>query len=175
MTEQKKRLPWRCKSPKQAKDKAEIYNSREWKQLRAAKLKQTPYCEKCRADGLAAGVKPYGYVQAAHCVHHIMPIETATTKEEMKRLALDCGLNGLMSLCDECHHKIHEEMKSFSKESVKARADARQERWADNIVNKFINSKTEDNEELQHQNVGGLPPQGERPTGEVCGCDTTTD
>ena len=89
MSEQKKRLPWRCKSPKQAKDKAEIYNSREWKQLRAAKLKQTPYCEKCRSDGLAAGVKPFGYVRAAHCVHHIVPIETATTTEEMRRLALD--------------------------------------------------------------------------------------
>lgn len=136
MSEQKKRLPWRCKSPKQAKDKAEIYNSREWKQLRAAKLSQTPYCEKCRSDGLAAGVKPFGYVRAAHCVHHITPIETATTKEEMKQLAYNPA--NLMALCDECHHKIHDEMKSFSKESVNARAEARQARWADNIVNRFI-------------------------------------
>ena len=136
MSEQKKRLPWRCKSPRQAKDKAEIYNSREWKQLRAAKLKQTPYCEKCRADGLAAGVKPYGYVRSSHCVHHITPIETATTKEEMKRLAYNPA--NLMALCDECHHKIHEQMRSFDTASVKARAEARQARWADNIVNRFI-------------------------------------
>ena len=65
-------------------------------------------------------------------MHHITPIETATTMEEMKRLAF-CGLDGLMSLCDDCHHKVHEEMKSFSRESVKARADARLARWIDNV------------------------------------------
>ena len=142
MSEQKKRLPWRCKSSKQAKDKAEIYNSREWKQLRAAKLKQTPYCEKCRADGLAAGVKPFGYVRAAHCVHHVMPIETATTKEEMKRLAYNPA--NLMALCDDCHHKIHEQMRSFDMASVRARAEARQARWADTIVNRFIKQSDSD-------------------------------
>ena len=127
----KKRLPWRCKSVKQAKDKATIYNSREWKELRIAKLRQQPLCEICQQNGI---------VRSAHSVHHITPIETATTMEEMKRLAF-CGLDGLMSLCDDCHHKVHEEMKSFSRGSVKARAEARQARWADNIVNKFINNK----------------------------------
>ena len=119
----KKRLPWRCKSVKQAKDKATIYNSREWKTLRIEKLKSQPLCEMHLKEGR--------YV-SAHCVHHITPIETATTMEEMKRLAF-CGLDGLMSLCDDCHHKVHEEMKSFSRESVKARADARLARWIDNV------------------------------------------
>ena len=47
-------------------------------------------------------------------------------------------LDGLMSLCDECHHKIHEEMRSFDPANVKARAEARQARWADNVLNRFI-------------------------------------
>ena len=172
MSGQRKRLPWRCKNQQQAKDKATIYNSREWKELRRAKLMEQPLCEKCLADGRAAGVAG-GWIRSAHCVHHITPIETAATMEEMRRLAFNPA--NLMSLCDECHHKIHEEMRSFDPANVKARAEARQARWADNIVNRFINNKTEDNEELQHQDVGGLPSQGERPTGEVCGCDTTTD
>ena len=124
----KKRLPWRCKNAKQAKDKATIYNSHEWKELRIAKLRQQPLCEICQQHGI---------VRSAHSVHHITPIETATTMEEMKRLAF-CGLDGLMSLCDDCHHKVHEEMKSFSRESVKARAESRQARWTDNILNKFV-------------------------------------
>ena len=148
MSEQKKRLPWRCKNQQQAKDKATIYNSREWKELRREKLRAQPLCEKCLADGRAAGVAG-GWIRSAHCVHHIVPIETATTMEEMKRLAfcsnMSNPLDGLMSLCDECHHKIHEEMRSFDPANVKARAEARQARWADNIVNRFVNNKTEDN------------------------------
>ena len=136
MTEQKKRLPWRCKSVKQAKDKATIYNSREWKNIRIWQLKRQPLCER--------HLYKEGRYVSAHCVHHITPIETANTMEEMRRLAFNPA--NLMSLCDECHHKIHEEMKSFSRESVKARAEARQARWADNIMNRFVNNKTEYND-----------------------------
>ena len=125
----KKRLPWRCKNQQQAKDKATIYNSREWKELRIQKLRSNPLCERCEQQG---------FVRSAHCVHHITPIETAATMEEMRRLAFNPA--NLMSLCDECHHKIHEEMRSFDPANVKARAEARQSRWADNIVNKFINN-----------------------------------
>jgi 5-methylcytosine-specific restriction endonuclease McrA len=69
-------------------------------------------------------------------VHHITPIETAATMEEMRRLAFNPA--NLMSLCDECHHKIHEEMRSFDPANVKARAQARQARWADNLMSKFV-------------------------------------
>ena len=134
MSEQCKRLPWRCKNQQQAKDKASIYNSREWKQLRIQKLRSNPLCERCEQQGI---------VRSAHCVHHVTPIETAATMEEMRRLAFNP--TNLMSLCDECHHKIHEEMRSFDPANVKARAEARQARWADNIVNRFVNNKTEDN------------------------------
>ena len=128
-------MSWRCKNLKQRKDKQDIYNSREWKELRIAKLRSTNgLCEECLKQGIVTG---------ARCVHHIVPIETARTKEEMRRLALDCGLNGLMSLCFACHARIHKEIGSNTAKIVQARADARHDRWADNLINKFV--KQEDN------------------------------
>ena len=133
MSEQKKRLPWRCKNQQQAKDKAEIYNSREWKELRAAKLRSTKgLCEECMKQGI---------VTSARCVHHIVPIETARTKDEMKRLAFD--VNNLRALCFACHARIHKDMGSNTAKIVRQRAEARQDRWADNLMSKFV--KQEDN------------------------------
>ena len=146
----KKRLAWRCRDIQQQRDKAEIYNSREWKQLREAKLRAQPLCEKCLADGRAAGVAG-GWIRSAHCVHHITPIETAATMEDMRRLAFNPA--NLMSLCDECHHKIHEEMRSFDPANVKARAEARQARWADNIVNRFLLSSHRESEYTEYEEI----------------------
>ena len=139
MTEQKKRLPWRCKNQQQAKDKATIYDSREWKELRAAKLRSTNgLCEECMKHGI---------VTSARCVHHIVPIETARTKDEMKRLAIDCGLQGLMSLCYACHARIHKELGSNTAKVVKARAEARQDRWADGLMSRFTIPKADDDDD----------------------------
>ena len=125
-----KKRNWRGVSDKVAKDKSEIYNSREWKELRIAKLRSTNgLCEECMEQGI---------VTSARCVHHIIPIETARTKDEMRRLALDCGLNGLMSLCQSCHAKIHKELGSNTAKIVRQRAEARQDRWADGLMSKFI-------------------------------------
>ena len=158
MTEQKKRLPWRCKNQQQAKDKSEIYNSREWKELTILKKRANPLCEQCIKDGEAIGI-PGGYVKSVECVHHIIPIETARTKEEMRRLAFDW--NNLMSLCKSCHARIHKELGSNTAKIVRQRAEARQDRWADNLMSKFI-IKQEDNEGIQHQQTDIVPPQGER-------------
>ena len=140
MTEQKKRLPWRCKNQQQATDKSEIYNSREWKELTILKKRANPLCEQCIKDGEAIGI-PGGYVKSVECVHHIIPIETARTKEEMRRLAFDW--NNLMSLCKSCHARIHKELGSNTAKIVRQRAEARQDRWADNLMSKFV--KQEDN------------------------------
>ena len=134
MSGQRKRLPWRCKNQQQAKDKAEIYNSREWKELRIAKLRSTNgLCEECLKDGI---------VTSARCVHHVVPIETARTKDEMRRLAFDW--NNLMSLCKSCHARIHKELGSNTAKIVKARAEARQDRWADNLMSRFVIPKGDD-------------------------------
>ena len=119
---------WRWISGKVAKDKADIYNSREWKELRIAKLRSTNgLCEECQKQGI---------MTSARCVHHVVPIETARTKDEMKRLAFD--VNNLRALCFACHARIHKELGSNTAKVVKARAEARQDRWADNLMSKFV-------------------------------------
>ena len=124
-----KKRYWRGVSEKIAKDKSDIYNSKEWKELRIAKLRSTNgLCEQCIKDGEAVGI-PGGYVRSATCVHHIVPIETARTKDEMKRLAIDCGLQGLRALCFACHARIHKELGSNKAKIVRQRAEARQDRW----------------------------------------------
>ena len=130
-----KKRNWRGVSDKVAKDKADIYNSREWKELRIAKLRSTNgLCEECMKDGI---------VTAAHAVHHRHPIEDSTSKAEMRKWAF--MWENLVSVCDACHAKIHKEERSHSKEAVKARAEQRHERWKDNIMSRFM-LKTSDPE-----------------------------
>ena len=136
-----KKRNWRGVSDKVAKDKAEIYNSREWKELRIAKLRANPLCEQCIKDGEAVGI-PGGYVKPAECVHHIIPIETARTKDEMKRLAFD--VNNLRALCFACHARIHKELGSNTAKIVRQRAEARQDRWADNLMQRFTTPKSDE-------------------------------
>jgi hypothetical protein len=134
-----KKRNWRGVSDKVAKDKQDIYNSREWKELRIAKLRSTNgLCEECLKEGI---------VTSARCVHHIVPIETAKTKDEMRRLAIDCGLQGLRALCYPCHAKIHKELGSNTAKVVKARAEARQDRWAYNLMSRFVIPKGDDGNE----------------------------
>ena len=129
-----KKRNWRWVSDKVAKDKQEIYNSREWQELRIAKLRSTNgLCEECLKDSI---------ITAARCVHHVVPIETARTKDEMKRLAFD--EHNLMSLCQSCHAKIHKELGSNTAKIVRQRAEARQDRWADNLMSKFTIKQEDD-------------------------------
>jgi 5-methylcytosine-specific restriction protein A len=128
-----KKRYWRGVSAKVAKDKAIIYNSKEWQELRIEKLRANPLCEECMKEGI---------VTSARCVHHVVPIETARTKDEMKRLAFD--EHNLMALCFACHARIHKEMGSNTARIVKARAEARQDRWADGLVQRFTAMKSGD-------------------------------
>ena len=43
---------WRCKNIQQQKDKNEIYQSREWRELRVAKYRANPLCELCLKEGV---------------------------------------------------------------------------------------------------------------------------
>lgn len=129
-----KKRNWRGVSDKVAKDKQEIYNSREWRELRIQKLRANPLCEVCQQEG---------FVTSAHAVHHRHPIEESTSKAEMRKWAF--MWDNLVSVCDACHAKIHKEERSHTKEAVKARAEQRHERWKDNIMSRFM-LKTDDHE-----------------------------
>lgn len=128
-----KRLPWRCKNTKQAKDKAIIYNSKEWQQLRIEKLRANPLCEVCEQDGI---------VTSAHAVHHRHPIEDSTSKAEMRKWAF--MWDNLVSVCDACHAKIHKEQGKGTKALAKQRAEQRHERWKDNLINRFTTNGHQD-------------------------------
>lgn len=77
-----------------------VYNTSRWRKLRQAYLMQHPLCELCEKDGK---------VKEATEVHHITPISNANDELSMKELGYNP--NNLMALCEECHHKLHNEMK----------------------------------------------------------------
>ena len=127
MNDKKRPTSWRCRTPKQQKDKMEIYNSREWRELRIQKLRANPLCEVCEREGI---------VTSAHAVHHRHPIEESTSKAEMRKWAF--MWDNLVSVCDACHAKIHKEQGKGTKALAKQRAEQRHERWKDGLINRFI-------------------------------------
>ena len=129
----KKKRNWRGVSDKVAKDKQEIYNSREWRELRILKLRANPLCEVCEQEGL---------VTSAHAVHHRHPIEDSTSKAEMRKWAF--MWENLVSVCDACHAKIHKEQGKGTKALAKQRAEQRHERWKDNLINRFTTNGHQD-------------------------------
>ena len=147
---EKKQQPtaWRCRNIRQQRDKATIYNSKEWQQLRIEKLRAQPLCEMHLKQGI---------IVAARCVHHIVPIETATTKEQMRQLAFCSNmpnpLDGLMSLCYDCHAKIHKELGSNTKKVVAERAEARHQRWKQSLLDRFTARPADDDGD--HETGGG--------------------
>ena len=65
------------------------YNN-QWQKIRKVKIGLNPLCELCERKGR---------VVPAAVVHHIQPVD------DMPLLRLE--INNLMSLCRECHERIH--------------------------------------------------------------------
>ena len=98
-----------------------LLNSKRWKMLRQEYLRQHPLCERCRADGL---------VRSAIDVHHVIPVESAHSIQEMEALCFnEVAGQRLEALCIPCHIKAHAEQRSHSKQAHKQREDDRLERW----------------------------------------------
>ena len=79
-----------------------------------------------RAGGLCERCQREGFITAGVDCHHIKPVESAKTEEEMKRLAYN--VSNIELLCVPCHIKTHQEMRSHTKKQVaenKARARRR--------------------------------------------------
>ena len=75
---------------------ARIYNTPEWKALRKAKKMSNPICEICWKDGKVSPTEE---------IHHIKPILSG--KDELQMMDIAYDYDNLISLCKECHHKIH--------------------------------------------------------------------
>lgn len=95
-----------------------IMNSAKWKEARAIKVSRNPLCEDCFEKGIYTPVQ---------CIHHLVEIESAKTDIEAWNLATQ--QNNLRSLCFNCHHKVHAEKRSHSKEAHKQRNSERLERF----------------------------------------------
>ncbi len=94
-----------------------LLNSKQW-----AEVKRIVWQ---RAEGLCELCKAEGFITPGVDVHHIRPVEQAKTVQEMERLAYNpanCQL-----LCVACHIKVHQDMRTHTKEKVKEnKARARQ-------------------------------------------------
>jgi 5-methylcytosine-specific restriction enzyme A len=76
----------------------EVYNTTRWTELRLEYLRNNPLCEPCLERDI---------IKSAIDVHHKIPISTGTNMIERQTLGFDP--NNLMSVCKDCHKKIHNE------------------------------------------------------------------
>ena len=105
-----------------------LLNSKRWQEVKRIVWQRTNgLCEECMKQGI---------VRAGVDCHHIVPVETATTPQEMERLCFD--VNNVRLLCIACHSAIHKGMGKGTRKLAIERAKQRQDRWADNLLNKFV-------------------------------------
>ena len=110
-----------------SKDYQRLLNSPRWAEVkRIVDQRAKGKCERCIEMGKAAGVKR-GWLTPGVDHHHIVPVESARTLEEMERLCYDP--DNVRLLCVPCHIAVHTEQRSHSKEAHKQREDDRLERW----------------------------------------------
>lgn len=79
------------------KEYKRIIHGKRWHALRTAYIREHPFCEDCLRNGILD--------QRAEEVHHVRPIGTGRTLEEMSALAYDPG--NLRALCHDCHVLAH--------------------------------------------------------------------
>lgn len=100
------------------RDYIELIHKAWWQRLRRDKLSDCPLCERC---------KEQGRITAATEVHHIIPVETALTRQEKERLMYD--YTNLRALCHDCHVWEHTSMGRSGRAHAKRRASEQLERF----------------------------------------------
>ena len=96
-----------------------LLNDKRWKLLRAEVFR--------RANGLCELCLKEGIYKPGVDVHHIRPVEQAKTVQGMERRAYDpknCQL-----LCVACHIKVHQDMRTHTKEKVKENKERARQRF----------------------------------------------
>ena len=96
-----------------------LLNDKRWKMLRAEVFR--------RANGLCELCKAEGFITPGVDVHHIRPVEQAKSVQEMERLAY--APNNCQLLCIACHIKVHQDMRTHTKEKVKENKDRARRRF----------------------------------------------
>ena len=94
-----------------------LLNHKRWAEVKRIVWQRTNgLCERCYQEGIEERGEPY-ITPGVDC-HHIVPVETGRTEQEMEWLAYD--VNNVRLLCVACHIKTHQEMHSFDRENVQA-------------------------------------------------------
>ena len=108
-----------------------LLNSKRWQEVKRIVWQRTNgLCEECMKQGI---------VRAGVDCHHIVPVETATTPQEMERLCFD--VNNVRLLCIACHSAIHKGMGKGTRKLAIERAKQRQDRWVEGLMNRFTTAK----------------------------------
>ena len=108
-----------------SKEYQRLLNSKRWRELKVWKhRKEEGLCEMCRAEGI---------VRSGIDCHHILPVESATTMEEMTRLTF--SPDNLQLLCVAHHQKVHKELGKNSKANRKQRREDAFNRWIEHLKN----------------------------------------
>ena len=108
-----------------------LLNSKRWQEVKRIVWQRTNgLCEECKRQGI---------VRAGVDCHHIVPVETATTPQEMERLCFD--VNNVRLLCIACHSAIHKGMGKGTRKLAIERAKQRQDRWAEGLMSRFTTAK----------------------------------
>ena len=129
-----------------------LLNDKRWKLLRAEVFRRSNgLCELCKAEG---------FITPGVDVHHIRPVEQAKTVQEMERLAYNpanCQL-----LCVPCHIKVHQDMRTHTKEKVKENKERARRRF---MEANDPNYKEEDNGTgtMEADTDDGRKVRGEQP------------
>lgn len=76
-------------------DRQKIYQSKRWKELRLAKLRDQPLCEICLSKGK---------VTPAIDIHHK---DSFLNYEGLQRVNKAYDYDNLLSVCKECHSWLH--------------------------------------------------------------------
>ncbi len=104
-----------------------LLNSPRWREVKTLVWRRANgLCERCIREGKAAGV-PDGYITPGVDVHHIKPVEQAKTVQEMERLAYNP--NNCQLLCVACHIKVHQAMRTHTKEKVRENKERARRRF----------------------------------------------
>ena len=113
-----------------------LLNSPRWTEVKRIVWRRAGgLCERCRREG---------YVTAGVDCHHKVPVESAKTEEDMKRLAYDWQ-NNIELLCIPCHIKTHQEMRSHYAETVKERKELKRQGFLQRNDPNYKPQTTEDN------------------------------
>lgn len=98
-----------------------LIGSQRWSALaRSVKAQAGWTCSKC------------GRVTRRLAVHHVAPVETATTLREMERLCFD--ETNLQVLCFDCHAEEHKLMRRTTRESHEERTRSNVDRFFSRYV-----------------------------------------